>query len=185
MYRISRAPASGLWEIREMCKSWIRRAHPTAWMMGVLLLTMGATASAQGTDIIMKGYDEPTSSDLEWKENKAVPPGMQIILIYGNPKEKGPYIFRAKMPAGYKLPAHKHEDQRIVTVLTGTYWSGAGETFDQSKLTKFAPSSFYVTGAGVPHFAWAETDVIIQEQGMGPIGNPIEYVNPADDPRKK
>lgn len=170
-----------------MCKSWIRCARPTtvAWVTGALVLAMTGVAFAEGTDIIMKSYEEPTSSDLEWKDNKAVPPGMQIILIYGNPKEKGPYIFRAKIPAGYKLPAHKHADQRIVTVLTGTYWSGAGEKFDQSKLTKFAPSSFYITGPGVPHFAWAETEVIIQEQGMGPVGNPIEYVDSADDPRKK
>jgi len=140
---------------------------------------------AQGTDIIMKSYQESASPDREWKDNAAVPPGMQIILIYGNPKEQGPYIFRARLPAGYKLPAHKHEDQRIVTVLSGTYWSGVGEAFDQAKLTKFPPNSFYITDAGVPHFAWAETDVVIQEQGTGPIGNPIEYVNAADDPRKK
>jgi len=36
----------------------------------------------------------------------------------------------------------------------------------------------------VPHFSWAETEVIIQEMGMGPVTNPIEYVNTADDPRK-
>ena len=170
-----------------MVKRWIRCALPAvaAAVMGALALAIAGTALAQGTDIIIKGYEEPTSSDREWKESKAVPPGLQLILIYGDPKEKGPYIFRAKIPAGYKLPAHKHEDQRIVTVLQGSYWSGAGETFDQSKLTKFAPSSFYITAAGVPHFSWAETDVLIQEQGMGPVSNLIEYVNPADDPRKK
>jgi len=27
--------------------------------------------------------------------------------------------------------------------------------------------------------------VIIQEMGMGPIENPIEYIDPADDPRKR
>jgi len=108
-----------------------------------------------------------------------------MILIYGSPKEKGPFIFRAKIPAGYKIPPHRHEDQRIVTVLQGTYWSGAGEKFEQDKLTKFTPGSFYITDAKSPHFAWAETDVIIQEMGAGPISNPIEYVDAADDPRKK
>jgi hypothetical protein len=140
---------------------------------------------AEGTEFIMKSYQEPASPDREWKDNTAVPAGMQIILIYGNPKEAGPYIFRARLPAGYKIPAHKHEDQRFVTVLSGTYWSGAGEKFDQAKLTKYPPNSFYITDAGTPHFAWAETDVVIQEQGTGPIGNPIEYVDAADDPRKK
>jgi hypothetical protein len=147
-------------------------------------LIVAGKAIADGTEFIMKGY-EAVAGDAEWKDNAAVPPGMKMILIYGSPKEKGPFIFRAKIPAGYKIPPHRHEDQRIVTVLQGTYWSGAGEKFEQDKLTKFTPGSFYITDAKSPHFAWAETDVIIQEMGAGPISNPIEYVDAADDPRKK
>ena len=71
-----------------------------------------------------------------------------------------------------------------MTVLKGMYWSGVGESFDQDKLRKFGPRDYYVTDARVPHFSWAETEVIIQEMGMGPVTNPIEYVNTADDPRK-
>ena len=107
-----------------------------------------------------------------------------MVLIYGDPKQEGPYIFRVKFPAGYKLPAHKHQDQRIVTVLQGNYWSAVGEKFEQVKLNKFTPGSFYTTEPNVPHFAWAETEVIIQEMGTGPISQPIEYVNKAEDPRK-
>jgi hypothetical protein len=71
-----------------------------------------------------------------------------------------------------------------VTVLTGSYWSAVGDSYDQSKLKKFGPRDYYTTDAGVSHFAWAETEVIIQEMGMGPVSSPIEYRNPADDPRK-
>jgi hypothetical protein len=35
---------------------------------------------------------------------------------------------------------------------------------------------------GVRHFAWAKGDTVIQVSGMGPFE--INYVNPADDPRK-
>ena len=69
-------------------------------------------------------------------------------------------------------------------MLQGNYWSAVGDSFDQSKLKKFGPRDHYTTAAGVSHFAWAETDVIIQEMGMGPVSTLIEYVNPADDPRK-
>jgi quercetin dioxygenase-like cupin family protein len=145
---------------------------------------IAGNALADGTEFIMKGY-EAVAGDVEWKDNASAPPGMKLVLIYGSPKQEGPYIVRAKIPAGYKLPAHRHPDQRIVTVLQGTYWSGVGEKFDQDKLTKFASGSFYITEPGVPHFTWAETDVIIQEMGTGPVSEPIEYVNAADDPRKK
>ena len=33
------------------------------------------------------------------------------------------------------------------------------------------------------HFAWAKGDTVLQLHGMGPWQ--INYVNPADDPRKK
>jgi quercetin dioxygenase-like cupin family protein len=153
-------------------------AAALAW----LALTGGAHAQ---TEYIMKDYDKTFSSDNAWKDATIIPPGAQFIVVYGNPKEQGPYVVRVKLPAGYKIPAHKHEDARTVTVLQGTYWSGVGEQFEQSKLTKFTPGSFYTTDAGVPHFSWAETDVIIQEMGQGPVSNPIEYVDASLDPRKK
>jgi quercetin dioxygenase-like cupin family protein len=161
----------------------LQRALAAVVCAGTLAMA-GNVLAEDSQEFIMKGY-EATASDREWKDNTAVPPGMKIILIYGSPKEAGPYIFRAKIPAGYQLPAHRHSDQRVVTVLQGTYWSGAGEKFEQNKLTKYTPGSFYITDPGVPHFAWAETDVVIQEMGTGPVSEPIEYVNPADDPRKK
>lgn len=105
-------------------------------------------------------------------------------MVYGNPAESGPYIFRVRFPAGYKLPPHRHSDKREVTVLEGNYWSAVGETFDPGKLKRFGPRDYYITEGNVPHFAWAETEVLIQEAGTGPIADPIQYVRPEDDPRK-
>jgi quercetin dioxygenase-like cupin family protein len=120
---------------------------------------------------------------IKWEKNKSAPYGMVIVLLYGDPKKEGPYIFRAKMASGYELPPHRHPDERVVTVLKGTYWSGVGERYDPMKMKEFQAGSFYVTKANVPHYAWARTEVIIQEQGTGPVENPIEYVNQDDDPR--
>jgi quercetin dioxygenase-like cupin family protein len=120
---------------------------------------------------------------IKWEKMKSTPYGMRMVLLYGDPEKPGPFIFRAKMPSGYKLPPHRHGDERIVTVLKGTYWSGVGERYDPMKMKEFQPGAFYVTKANVPHYAWARTEVIIQEMGMGPEAG-IEYVNPDDDPRK-
>jgi len=138
---------------------------------------------AEGLRILMQGNDTAVAP-LQWTEPKAIPPGTRMIMIYGNPAEAGPYIFRVRFPAGYKLPPHRHTDQRQVTVLEGYYWSAAGETFDQNRLTRFGPRDHYITDGNVPHFAWAETEVLIQEAGIGPISNPIQYVSPEDDPRR-
>jgi len=154
-------------------------------LCGALLALDAGAAAAQATEYVMKDYEKSFSTDTAWKDATSIPPGVQMVLIYGDPKKEGPYIIRVKLPAGYKLPAHKHPDARAVTVLKGTYWSGVGEKFDQSKLQKFTWGSFYTTEANVPHFTWAETDVIVQEMGQGPIGDPIEYVDASQDPRKK
>ena len=101
----------------------------------------------------MLGQEASATTDREWKESTTIPPGVKMIPILGSPKQAGPYIFRAKFPPGYELPAHKHPDQRSVTVLQGHYWSGVGGKFDRERLTKFDPGSFYVTQPGVPHLA--------------------------------
>jgi quercetin dioxygenase-like cupin family protein len=156
-----------------------------AALIGGALLALDAGVATAQTEYVMKNYDTSFASDNAWKDMTAIPAGAKMILVYGDPKEKGPYVVRVKFPAGYKLPAHKHQDPRTVTVLQGTYWSGVGDTFDQGKMTKFTPGSFYTTAAGVPHSAFAETEVIIQEMGQGPVDNPIEYVDASQDPRKK
>jgi quercetin dioxygenase-like cupin family protein len=143
----------------------------------------GQALAQDDSPVIMTGPDKP-GPGRAWTEARSIPAGTKMIMVYGSPDQPGPYIFRVQFPAGYRLPAHRHQDQRSVTVLAGSYWTGVGETYQQDKLVKFGPRDYYVTQAGVPHFAWAETDVIIQEAGVGPVGNPIQYVNPRDDPRQ-
>lgn len=149
-----------------------------------VLVSVQRAYAEPGIDLVMTGFDAIAAQGLEWKDAKSIPPGAKMLLIYGSPDKPGPYIFRVVFPAGYKLPAHRHQDQRTVTVLKGNYWSAVGDAFDQEKLKKFGPRDFYITEAGVPHYSWAETDVVIQEMGIGPVSQPIEYVNASDDPRK-
>jgi len=150
----------------------------------VVALALLSAAALGGQQMLMDGNDTITAPGLQWTAPKSIPPGAQMVLLYGSPDKPGPYIVRVKLPAGFKLAPHRHPDTRAVTVLQGNYWSAVGDSFDQSKLKKFGPRDHYTTAAGVSHFAWAETDVIIQEMGIGPVSELIEYVNPADDPRK-
>ena len=170
-----------------MSRTYNRFAGFTTSLAAAALLALGSVHCANadpGIELIMTGFDAIAAPGLEWKDAKSIPPGAKMLVIYGSPDRPGPYIFRVQFPAGYKLPPHRHQDQRTVTVLRGNYWSAAGEAFEQDKLRKFGPRDFYVTEAGVPHYSWAETDVVIQEMGVGPVSQPIEYVHAMDDPRK-
>jgi quercetin dioxygenase-like cupin family protein len=160
------------------------RAAAAAFATAATFIASAARADEAGWRLVMKGHDAIAAAELQWSDAKSIPPGAKMIMVYGDPAKPGPYMFRVMFPAGYRLPAHRHEDQRSVTVLKGNYWSGVGERFEQDKLKKFGPRDFYITEPGVPHFAWAETEVVIQEMGIGPVSNPIQYVDATDDPRK-
>jgi len=155
----------------------------TALLLAGAWLCVTAHAGDAGLRILMKDADT-AAPGMQWAEPKAIPAGTKMIMVYGNPAEPGPYIFRVRFPAGYRLPPHRHVDQRQVTVLEGSYWSAVGEVFEQDKLKRFGPRDHYITEGNVPHFAWAETEVLIQEAGIGPIADPIQYVRPEDDPRR-
>ena len=160
-------------------------ALATGLSLGLLALPVAhGEGESDGMTVLMNGnFVTADPETIKWVPNKSAPYGMHMVLLYGNPSEPGPYIFRAKMPSGYKLPPHKHPDDRSVTVLKGTYWAGVGERYNPMVMKEFQAGAFYLTKAGVAHYAWARTEVFIQEMGTGPLEKTIEYINPDDDPR--
>src|SRR3989442_13756163 len=69
-----------------------------------------------------------------------------------------------------------HGDRRYVHL-------GTGEKLDRSKTKALSASGVAIMQPKTNHFAWTKVETIVQVHGVGPWG--INYVNPADDPRKK
>jgi quercetin dioxygenase-like cupin family protein len=114
----------------------------------------------------------------------SLPPGSQMAVLVGDPGKPGaPYVFRVKMPDGYKSPPHWHPSDENVTVLAGTLLVGKGEKFDPSAVEELPAGSFMRMPKTLRHFSIAKGETIIQLHGVGPFE--VHYVNPADDPRKK
>jgi hypothetical protein len=124
-----------------------------------------------------------TPDELKWADTPSVPPGVKVAVIEGPLNEALPITFRLKFPANYQLPAHWHPGIEHVTVISGTFNMGTGEKLDQSKSTPLSAGSVAIMQPKTPHFAWTRVETIIQVHGVGPWA--INYVNPADDPRKK
>ena len=59
---------------------------------------------------------------------------------------------------------------------------GPGEKIDRATLKPLPPGSFVHLPAGMPHYASADGETIVQINGMGPFD--VTYVDPKDDPRK-
>ena len=67
-------------------------------------------------------------------------------------------------------------------MISGSLGFGEGETFD-NKGEMLKPGAFLANPARHAHYAWTGNDeAILQVQFVGPGG--IDYINPADDPRK-
>ncbi len=89
---------------------------------------------------------------------------------------------RLKFPAGYKVAPHRHPVPEIVTVVSGTFHIGMGETSDASKAQPLPAGSFFAFKPKMEHFSSTNEETVIQISTTGPWG--IEYVNPKDDPRQ-
>ncbi len=122
-----------------------------------------------------------TPSQLNWKP--AGQPGRESAALFGDSKAPGPYVERVRYPPHFVLQPHSHPEQRTYTILSGTWYIGYGDTFDESKLQALPAGSFYVEPAGVSHFVASKDEpVIFQLSGTGPTAT--HFVDPAHAPKK-
>ena len=121
--------------------------------------------------------------DVKWGPGPpGLPAGAKAAVISGDPSKAVPYVIRAKLPDGYKVPPHWHSTDENVTVIKGTLMMGKGEKFNDDA-EALPAGSFMRMPKERRHFAWAKGETIIQVHGIGPFD--ITYVNADDDPRKK
>jgi quercetin dioxygenase-like cupin family protein len=92
------------------------------------------------------------SEDIVWKSFSAFPSAARLAVLVGDPSKRGPYLIRVKLPAGTKMLPHRHPEDRIYTVISGIFYIGLGDEFDESKLSANAPGSVLVLPGGQPHF---------------------------------
>jgi hypothetical protein len=104
-------------------------------------------------------------------------------VLKGDPNQKGVYTIMLRVPAHTQIAAHSHRDDRVATVVSGTWRIGYGDKFDESKLKALPPGSFYTEPPDKNHFAQTRDEpVIVQITGFGPSST--VYVDPSTDPRR-
>lgn len=111
-----------------------------------------------------------------------MPPGAKLAVIAGDPSQPGPFVVRAEMPAGYTIAPHWHPTDEHVTVLSGTFAFGMGDTLDSAAMKDLPAGGFALMPAKMHHYAMARTATTVQVHGTGPLA--FNYVNPADDPSR-
>jgi hypothetical protein len=110
--------------------------------------------------------------------------GAQLAVLEGNPAgTTGDYTVRLKMPDGYRIAPHWHPLRENVTVISGNFKVGMGDTFEVDKMATFPAGSFAYLDPNMHHYAMATGEVTIQIHGASPLQ--INYIHPEDDPGKK
>jgi pimeloyl-ACP methyl ester carboxylesterase/uncharacterized RmlC-like cupin family protein len=101
--------------------------------------------------------------------------GIQTRTLNGDASKLGMYTIQLTIPASVRIQAHTHPDDRVATVISGTWYIGYGAKFDEAKLKALTTGSFYTEPPGVAHFAKTGNEpVVLQITGNGPTGT--EYI---------
>ncbi len=148
------------------------------------LMIVVAAASATGpsipelrmtpTDIMSgdKGESQIGSSKLA---------GVHTKILAGNPARAGFYSILLFVPPHTTIQAHSHRDDRMATVISGSWHFGYGTHFDEKALKTLPVGSVYSEPGGLNHFAQTTEDpVVVHISGFGPTDT--RYFSPEDDP---
>jgi quercetin dioxygenase-like cupin family protein len=131
-----------------------------------LLLVPGSMAFADAV--------APNSGNVKWGGARPYSPkGAKFVVIAGDPRAKGIFVVRMMLPPKYRIPAHNHQTDEGVTVISGALYVGMGNEARRGRLA--------VALARMIHYAWTTGKTVVPAEG--PFG--MTYVDPADDPTKK
>jgi len=96
--------------------------------------------------------------------------GAQVATIAGDPSGHGVYVQRVRFPPHVMDRPHWHPNDRHVTVIKGTWYTGTGGTFDPTHAVPLKPGSYMLHPAKALHWDGSNSDeeVIVQVFGIGP-----------------
>lgn len=146
-----------------------------------LILIVALAACTPSAGVLAQGIPLPPGKS--FAQNPNLLPGGEFVVVAGTPGAAGVYATRVRLPAGFKVMPHSHPDDRLYTVLSGTFTIGLGAEMDSTKLTRLGPGETYVLPAGTVHYHWMVAGgSTFQVSGIGPTAT--TYVRPEDDPRR-
>ena len=137
------------------------RFHALAALVLVAGLPLAASANPAPTIVL--------PDQIKWTAGSGAMAGTEMAVLAGDPSKAGPFVVRIRIPDGLKLAPHTHADTERVTVLSGTMMVGVGGTMTESAMTALPAGSFVEIPAGLPHYAMAKGETVIQLGGMGPF----------------
>ena len=155
-------------------------------------IVVWSTALALGGSVALaqRGEQRVTPAEVKWPAPAAGAVGtsgvggIQTVVLKGDPSKHELYTLLLRVGPHTTIAAHAHPDDRVATVVSGTWYFGYGTGNNEAALKALPPGSVYTEPPNVDHFAVTKAEgVVIQITGMGPSGT--TYVDPRSDPTRK
>jgi quercetin dioxygenase-like cupin family protein len=137
-------------------------------LLGLFCVSVATGASAQdlppGVKVIKPG-------DFKWSESPRAP-GVMTAVLLGDPNKPGPYVLRARYPANLVNRPHHHPLDEEITVLSGTWFVGHGETMNPAKAIAVPAGTLIVEPAKTWHYLFTKSEPVeVEIRGVGPRAN--------------
>src|SRR5262245_18300515 len=118
----------------------MRVALPT---LIALVAVAGVAFTTPAVAIRAPGHTIVPAQEIKWGPAPAMlPPGAEAAVLFGDPSKEGLFVLRLKFAAGYRVAPHSHPVDEVITVISGTFRMGMGETADHSPCRRAVSSPF-------------------------------------------
>jgi len=139
------------------------------WVLMSLLVVANTANSALDNEpdpgfLHIQSADVPYASDAD-------DTGLGYAVLSGDPDATGIYVIRLKIPPGLLFLPHYHDQDRHVTVISGVWAFGTGDSGKCEDTTPLSAGAYVFHPKGAVHFdgACGEAPVEVQIVGQGPV----------------
>ena len=146
---------------RTVSRSW--------WLVALLLVAPSIAGRAQAPQIPPGAKAIVGAGHLRMPPEEGSGPG--ATLVFGDPAKPGFYVYRIRFRPGVMSRPHYHDQDRWVTVISGTWWTDENsDVFRPDKTVPVKAGGFMFHPKGLHHYDGAKNeDAVVQIMGMGPV----------------
>lgn len=142
---------------------------PAVWLLFCSLSAWSPSLLAQNHDS-SSGFVHIQAVDVSYQPVPDIP-GLSYAVLSGDPDKEGVYVIRLKISPGLTFPPHHHDQDRHVTVISGVWAFGTGDSGKCEDTTPLNAGAYVMHPKGAVHFDGACGDETVEVQiiGLGPV----------------
>lgn len=142
---------------------------PAVWLLFCSLSAWSPALLAQNHDS-SSGFVHIQAVDVSYQPVPDIP-GLSYAVLSGDPDKEGVYVIRLKISPGLTFPPHHHDQDRHVTVISGVWAFGTGDSGKCEDTTPLNAGAYVMHPKGAVHFDGACGDETVEVQiiGLGPV----------------